>query len=253
MADSILTARKTIVNVTDELQLDAFTTDDKTIIWGYNWVKSVGIYKRYLSEKNSKYYLPKLSKSYSIVEKSLGCYTSVRVKGINATYNTLNRQVFTEVLVSLVELGHHKLLPILAALATEALEERAKESFGIDASSLKQKEVETKAIVRQQGKIVRRQMTDSIKSWCERNDSIEKLQGYCVYCSDTLNVHLFGKKSKQLRIERGAKTNKDLRDTFTSDELRAIERIEDRVILLTDTMNIKPTDAIKKVISVDSN
>jgi hypothetical protein len=105
---------------------------------------------------------------------------------------------------------------------------------------------------RKHGKIVRRCMTDAIKDWCDRNNSPEKVQPYCTNCSDALNVHLFGKKSADLKIEKDVPKSGLLRDYFDSEELRQIYRIEDRVSILSDAMNIKPTDAIKLVIKSDN-
>jgi hypothetical protein len=122
-----------------------------------------------------------------------------------------------------------------------------------DAFNIKFEKEERQAYLqaRPEGKVTRRTMTDAIKAWCDRNDRPDKVSGYCTYCSDTLNVHLFGKKSAVLKTERLVPSKGLLRDYMTSDELRAVERIEDRVILLFDAMNIKPTDAIKTVILAD--
>jgi hypothetical protein len=91
-------------------------------------------------------------------------------------------------------------------------------------------------------------MTDAIKSWCEKHDCTEKITGYSVYCSDMLNVYLFGVKSAQLKTDRGVSAKGSLRDHLTSKELWLVDKIEDRVCLMVDMMDVKPTEAIKLIV-----
>lgn len=144
--------------------------------------------------------------------------------------------------------GNQQARELIDQLVGLSLTQLFSDAFNI---KFEKQERQSYLIARAEGKTVRYSMTDAIKDWCDRNGVPDKTQGYCVYCSDALNVHLFGKTSAQLKEERKVLKSELLRDSMSSSELRLVERIEDRVSLLVETMNIKPTDAINQVILCD--
>lgn len=238
---NILKGRKVIVQVTDKVFLDAFTCDEKTVVWGLSWVECFGINKKQLSEKKGKYHLTKLSNSYASKEKA---NPNVRVKGIDKPYKTITRLEFSEVLASLVALGHMEVLPVLTALATEALEVRAKEQLEIDADSLAEKERKTKEIERKVGIALRKDLTKEMKAWGVRN---EEKPNYGGVTSNTYRA-LFGMTKKELCLSKGVKYHDDItpRDFMETMEIVRLYRFEDFVARVISKEDINPLKAVKK-------
>ena len=186
--------------------------------------------------------------------------TLKRLMGAGFSTHKVKTDLYRQLINAVDLVGFEKLLRKLDRNGNKAAQEITDELIGLSLTQLfsdafgkkfEKDERQNYLISRQLGKVTRRKMTDCIKSWCDRNEVPGKIQAYCIYCSDALNIQVFGKKAKQLREERAVSNNDLLRDTFTSDELRRVEAIEDKVILLTDTMNIKPTDAIKQVLAAN--
>lgn len=100
-----LTGRKTLIQITDDLIIEAFTTNEEDIVWGYDWVESFGINKNLLSDKKSKYHLPKLSKSYSERKNSRNDLR-ITIPGINLPLNIFTKDEMIEILLSLMTMGH---------------------------------------------------------------------------------------------------------------------------------------------------
>lgn len=175
-------------------------------------------------------------------------FTAKRAERQNRPENAIELLHFERLLRGLDKKGNPQAEQIAEQLIGLSLTQLFADAFD---QKFEKEERQNYLLARQQGKYTRRCMTDSIKSWCDRNGVPEKIQGYSVYCSEALNTELFGKKSAELKVERSVGKNDLLRDSMTSNELTSIYRIEDRVILLVDMMNIKPTDAIKQVLNHD--
>lgn len=163
----------------------------------------------------------------------------------NRPENALSLIDFERLLRKLDRKGNKTAQDMVDELVGLSLKQLFADAFN---QKFEQEERQSYLAARQQGKVTRRSMTDAIKSWCDRHETPEKVTGYSVTCSEALNLYLFGKKSAELKAERQIPIQKSLRDYLTSDELYQVDRIEDRVVELTDLDDIKPTDAIKLVI-----
>jgi len=91
------------------------------------------------------------------------------------------------------------------------------------------REAEKWQVQREAGKIVRRMTTDAIKNNIPETDRWA-FKNY----TNLVYKAIFGKNAKQLKTERGAKSNDSLRDGFTEVELEAILRAEFFVAGLTN-------------------
>lgn len=98
---------------------------------------------------------------------------------------------------------------------------------------------------RKTGKIARKDLTDTIK---------EKLQpsNQFVYGNYTELGYLkvFGKKTKELKQERNLKPKDNLRNHFTSEELKEVLKVEEEIkslIIAFNLMNIDKKETYKKV------
>jgi len=165
-------------------------------------------------------------------------YTTLHPKGISVLQLT-----DFEILIRKLEIEDNLVARQLSEdLIGLSLIQLFSDSFGI---KFEKEERQAYLIARTEGKVVRRKLTDVIKEWCDKNECGGKVQAYCIYCSDEVNKVVFGVKAKELRENRGVSNNKLLRNTFSSDELRKIEFMEDRIIEHTILDNMKPTDAAK--------
>ncbi|NEO59245.1 MAG: hypothetical protein F6J98_02095 [Moorea sp. SIO4G2] len=104
---------------------------------------------------------------------------------------------------------------------------------------------------RQKGKVARREYTDSIRDYLLRHPEKSDAYRHFVYStvSDIINLALTSKKAKELRIERGVRTNDLLRDTHDEATLRNIERVEDHATQLVDVQDMCPIDAARAAIA----
>lgn len=89
------------------------------------------------------------------------------------------------------------------------------------------KEQRNWALQREVGKVDRKRMTSAICDYLQPSNKFV----YSNY-TDCIYKILFGKKAKELRVERNVKTNDALRDSFSKEELKLVQESETIVTAL---------------------
>lgn len=102
-----------------------------------------------------------------------------------------------------------------------------------------------------EGKEIRLSLTDAIKAYLERHPELSEGKKKYLYAqaSDTLNVNMLGKTSKELKALLGLTKSQLLRDKLSRKEniyLGAIELLACRFI---DVEDLDPCEAVKKAIN----
>jgi hypothetical protein len=162
----------------------------------------------------------------------------------NVNYITLPQ--FEKVLFKLAVKGNERAIALGEILVGLSLEQLFSDTFGV---RFDKEERKARINNRRVGKSTRKTLTDVIKDWCDSNNCTEKVQPYCIYCSDQINLLLFQMKASEMKEAKNLGKADLLRDNFNSEELRRVEAIEQRMIERIILDNMKPTDAIKIVIS----
>ncbi|NEO54484.1 MAG: hypothetical protein F6K54_16190 [Okeania sp. SIO3B5] len=100
---------------------------------------------------------------------------------------------------------------------------------------------------RQEGKFIRRTLTDVVKSYIESNPQLSDNDKKWIYpnTSDTLNRLLFGKSAKQL-CELYQCNKEQLRNHFDRKDVVRIRRLEEHAMHLIETQDFHPVEAIKQ-------
>lgn len=93
---------------------------------------------------------------------------------------------------------------------------------------LQSKQREEFEYFRKTGKVIRRGLTDKIKETNPKGGFVYGLYTNIIY------EKIFGKKAKELKEEKGLKTNQQLRDSFTSNELAMVKDLEEKVKSVID-------------------
>lgn len=104
---------------------------------------------------------------------------------------------------------------------------------------------------RLQGKDERRKLTDAIKEYIDRHPELSDNQKKFLYCnaSESLNLSLFAKRSKQLKALLGLSTNALLRDGLTLRENSCLASLEFLACQLIEHEDLDPCTAVKKAIN----
>lgn len=87
---------------------------------------------------------------------------------------------------------------------------------------------------RRTGKIIRRNLTDTIQKVYGKTDKLI----YAKYTNLTYNI-IFDKSANEIRLEKGLKKSQKLRDNFTSDELDKILEVENKLKSLIETYEME--------------
>ena len=105
---------------------------------------------------------------------------------------------------------------------------------------------------RQQGKDERRKLTDAIKDYLDRHPELSDNKRKFMYsnASESLNLGIFAKRSKQLKALLGLSSNALLRDGLTSQENSSLGALEFLVCRLIDHEDLDPCLAVKKAIEM---
>ncbi|NEO54501.1 MAG: hypothetical protein F6K54_16280 [Okeania sp. SIO3B5] len=100
---------------------------------------------------------------------------------------------------------------------------------------------------RQEGRFIRRTLTDVVKSYIENNPQLSDNDKKWMYpnTSDTVNRLLFGKSAKQLCEFYGCE-KEQLRNHFDRKDIVRIRRLEEYAMRLIDTQNVHPIEVVKK-------
>lgn len=98
------------------------------------------------------------------------------------------------------------------------------------------------------GKMARRSFTDALKEWLAENRvPQEQHVRYYAGCTNLIYDAVFGMTAARLVVARGCKPT-ELRNSLTTQELAAIERIEDNAAMLLDR-GLNPQQAIEDSIA----
>ena len=105
---------------------------------------------------------------------------------------------------------------------------------------------------RQQGKDERRKLTDAIKDYLDRHLELSDSKRKFMYCnaSESLNLGLFAKRSKQLKTLLGLSSNALLRDGLTLRENSSLCSLEFLVCQIIDHEDLDPCLAVTKAIEM---
>ena len=99
-------------------------------------------------------------------------------------------------------------------------------SYLLNLEEVATKEQKEWSLQREIGKLKRSILADAIRDYIP--NSPYKVFAYPNF-TKLIYKKVFGKTAKELRVERGCKNNDALRDTFTAEELKAVESLEMRV------------------------
>lgn len=133
---------------------------------------------------------------------------------------------------------------LLGACTAESIERRADAAFGIQRAEEERQEFMK---IRLEGKRIRRNLTDAIKSYLDRHPELSDNNRKWIYVNTSQRVTLmvFGRKAKKLAEDLGV-APENLRDALTPDELILLQEVEDTAVRLIDLFDIHPDEAIKQ-------
>ena len=103
---------------------------------------------------------------------------------------------------------------------------------------------------RLQGKDDRRKLTDAIKEYINRHPELSENERKYLYsnASESLNLGIFAKRSKQLKALLGLSTRSPLRDALTLRENSCLAAIEFLACQYIEHEDLEPCTAVKKAI-----
>ena len=156
--------------------------------------------------------------------------------------------VHTEVAIHLAMWASPK-FAVWAAKALRAVLNNQFEALDPEAQEIKKQLEQSWAEIRNQGKLTRRNFTDAIKGYLDTHEVSEGYRKW-IYanCSDKLNKSVFGKRAKEIRIERCQYTGL-IRDTHKNPDLRLLDRMEDYAARLIGQEDVEPMDAVNSAIA----
>jgi len=121
------------------------------------------------------------------------------------------------------------------------------DAFGIKFEVLERQEWMER---RMAGKVVRREMTDAIKLYCDlAGMDKESKKNLYINCTKAVNKGVFGMSTREACVERNVAYGK-LRDGCTEKELKSIADIENLVIKLIDNKGYEPLTAVKMAVDL---
>jgi hypothetical protein len=141
--------------------------------------------------------------------------------------------------------GNAKALAMLVASNTESIERRADAAFGVIRSEAERNE---RHKVREDGKVIRRQLTDAIADFMKRHsENLSDNDKRWMYknCSDRANKLAIGRIAKKAAAELGCE-HALLRDFLQTNELVRLTSLEDLTVRLIDLHDIHPLEAVKQ-------
>lgn len=140
--------------------------------------------------------------------------------------------------------GNEKALDLLEACAAETIETRANKVFGVQVLDEEQNK---RLSVRLEGKIVRRELMDSVKDYLARHDDISPNDCRWMYvnASELINLAVFGCKAKKLSEKLGCDRSA-IRDNIDWRLNLQLQKLEDTVMRRVDEFDEHPLEAVKK-------
>lgn len=172
--------------------------------------------------------------------------SKVKIEGFKQLINAILLSDVETLLFELSISGNKKAQEISRSLIGLSLTQLFADAFN---QKFEKEERQAFLKARQEGKMVRRQLTDSIQDFMNQNEvSKNYKQWIWVNVSDKVNVGLFGMKAKKLKESRNANPDAPTRDYLSHQELKSIEYIEQYAMKLIDKNNVEPKEAIEKAI-----
>lgn len=127
---------------------------------------------------------------------------------------------------SLTILSKRSLLRVGLIMTNNAMASKIR-NYLLNLEEISTNEQRNWALQREVGKVDRKRMTSAICDYLQPSNKFV----YSNY-TDCIYKILFGKKAKELRIEKGVKTNDALRDSFSKEELKLVQEAETIVTAL---------------------
>lgn len=105
---------------------------------------------------------------------------------------------------------------------------------------------------RQQGKVIRKTLTDSIKEYLIKHPELDPEYRKWIYakCTNAIYLHIFNRRCDQLRKLWGIEDQKLFRDSLTEEELIWISQIEDVSCRWINQKDREPFYSVTKVIDI---
>jgi len=181
------------------------------------------------------------------IKALLGKDLELRKQSTEITNNkiaVLTLEEFTDVIKSAALKGKASALNLVVMLAGLSLEQLWSDAFGI---KFEREERQAWIKQRQNGKVSRRYLTDSIGSYIERHEVSENYIKF-VYsnCSNHLNRIILGAKAKQAKEFYQVPKHSLLRNHIPVEALRELEWTEALASRLIDERDVEPLEAVKK-------
>lgn len=171
---------------------------------------------------------------------------SVRVVGYNRPLDVLDlNQV--QLMWRLAEKDYPKAEELLDILSTVALHQFFADAFNIELTKQNRQEV---AVARQEGKVVRRTLTDALADYLARTPELSDPERVFLYANVTNLIYtgLFKRTAKLLRTDwHITKKSDNPRNHMNSQELKWVEQLEDMCTRLIDT-GWEPKEAAKEAV-----
>jgi hypothetical protein len=200
----------------------------------------------YLRLKRSKSYLEALSLDTGIPVTNL--YIIIQGLGSGDEAGLQGTWVHPDVAISIAAWISPK-FEVWANKTLRAVLNNQFEALDPEAQEIKKQLEQSWDEIRNQGKLTRRNFTDAIKGYLDTHEVSEGYRKW-IYanCSDKLNKSVFGKRAKEIRIERCQYTGL-IRDTHKNPDLRLLDRMEDYAARLIGQEDVEPMDAVNSAIA----
>jgi hypothetical protein len=160
--------------------------------------------------------------------------------------NILSLPQFELVLTKLAFSGNQSAQELMLSLVGLSIHQLFCDAFEI---KFNQEDRQEWLRVRQESKALFWQLTQQIQCWIENRECSQPEHFYYSTALDALSLHLFGKKSKEIKFELGIGQSALNRDHFGRTALRRIMSVQEQAaFVMARDRKIKPTDAIKQVV-----
>lgn len=149
-----------------------------------------------------------------------------------------------KLIVTLARKGDEDAIELTINLVGLSLNQLFSDAFNI---KFEQQERQNWLKIRQQGKQIRRTLTDSIKDWLSYHHTSDNQKRF-IYATvtDMINLGIFNRKAQNLKSDWRCHNPRDL---MNDNELRWVSEVEDLAMRLIDYQGFTPYDATKEAIN----
>jgi hypothetical protein len=167
--------------------------------------------------------------------------TPLHPKAVNA----ITLDVFEKLVAKLDRAGNQQAQDFRDDLAGLSLHQLFSDAFGV---KFDEDDRQRWMRDRQEGKAVRRTLTDAIKNYIDLNPSLSANAIRFMYsnASDAVNRAVFARPAKKLCEDLKVSDRDLLRDSLTDKELRHVQQVEDLAMRLIDSFEFEPLTAVKE-------